>query len=115
MSFPRIIYHLTEGIRTDYGYCYKRCETPEQFESEAKRGWKMTTQELFEPPVPAANPELAQAGDLSEKYQDPELGNASVPDDPTAAPGNDQAPAAAGADAADGDKTKKATKKTAKK
>jgi hypothetical protein len=101
MSFPRIIYHLNEGIKTDYGYCYKRCETAEQFAEDSKRGWKMTSQELFEPePETVLDPV---------KDPDEKTDNADAKDkvDPVNTP-------AAGADDS-GKADKKASKKASKK
>ena len=47
MFQTRILYHPTNGIRTDHGWSYKRVETQEQFDHLMKEGWFESVTDLL--------------------------------------------------------------------
>jgi len=56
MDWPRIIYHSTDGVKTPYGYTYRKCDNQTEFDKFFKNGWRLTIEELDA--EPNAGPEL---------------------------------------------------------
>lgn len=52
MFQTRLVYHLTNGIRTDYGWTYKRVETQEAYDQLKASGWFDTVPELLKSKEP---------------------------------------------------------------
>ena len=46
LSFPRIVYHQTDGIQTDLGYTYRKALTAEEWDQLKGQGWVLTVPEL---------------------------------------------------------------------
>jgi hypothetical protein len=55
MSVPTILYHLTEGQHTDYGWSYKIVMSEVEYERMIKSGWVTHPTLLTDHPEPSAS------------------------------------------------------------
>ena len=69
--FPMIMYHLTEGSKTDYGWGWKRVESQPEYDQLVKAGWVIRVSELnkVETGEETDEPETDVPETLTEKVQ----------------------------------------------